>query len=178
MVYGLLRLKKNGLIIFCYLSGTFGILLMWPEVWTGIRFILPIAPILVFFLVLGVDRIITHISSFFKLNFKINILLLVILGLTFSTSIKRLHIKSVNEYPPAWKNYFKVANWFKTEKQKDVVVICRKPMLFHLHSGTYTSTYKYSQDSNEIINDLEKRKADYIILDNLGYRQTYEYLFP
>ena len=178
MAFGLFKLRKNGLIIFSYLLGTFGILLLWPEVWTGVRFILPIVPLLIFFLVLGVDSIISNISSFFKLNVKISILLLVIVGLAFSTSIKRLHIKSVNEYPAAWKNYFKVANWFKTEGQKDVVVICRKPMLFHLHSETYTSNFKYAQDTEEMIQDLEKRKADYVVLENLGYRQTYEYLLP
>jgi len=61
---------------------------------------------------------------------------------------------------------------------KDVVVICRKPMLFHLKSGTYTSTYKYTDDDQDLLNDLTDRKAEFVVLDNLGYRQTYEYLFP
>lgn len=51
-------------------------------------------------------------------------------------------------------------------------------MLFHINSGTYTSTFKYSNDENEVLDDLNKKNTDYVILDNLGYRQTYEYLFP
>jgi hypothetical protein len=44
IVYGLYKLGRRGLIIICYLATTFGILLLWPEVWTGVRFVLPIAP--------------------------------------------------------------------------------------------------------------------------------------
>ena len=29
-----------------------------------------------------------------------------------------------------------------------------------------------------LLEDLKKRQADYVVLDNLGYRQTYEYLLP
>ena len=51
-------------------------------------------------------------------------------------------------------------------------------MLFYLRSGTYTAPYLYSKDDQEMINDLKDKKADYVVLDNLGYRQTYEYLYP
>jgi hypothetical protein len=51
-------------------------------------------------------------------------------------------------------------------------------MLFHINSGTYTSTFKYSNDEKEVLDDLKRKQTDYVILDNLGYRQTYEYLFP
>jgi hypothetical protein len=101
-----------------------------------------------------------------------------IFGLAFITPIQAIHMKAKIDYPKAWKNYFSAANWFKRNNMKDAVVICRKPMLFHINSGTYTSTFKYSNDENEVLGDLNKKQTDYVILDNLGYRQTYEYLFP
>ena len=101
-----------------------------------------------------------------------------VFGLTFITPIQAIHLKAKTDYPNAWKNYFSVAGWFKRNNIKDAVVICRKPMLFHINSGTYTSNFKYSKDEKEILDDLNNKQTDYVILDNLGYRQTYEYLFP
>jgi hypothetical protein len=178
ILYGLYHLRKNGLIILCYLLGSFGILLLWPEVWTGVRFVLPIAPFLVFSSIVGFYHLVELLLKKAKVNFRFNILLLGIMGLLYINSIKNLHKKAQSDYPANWKNYFKIANYFKTEGIKDVVVICRKPMLFHVNSGTYTANFKYLVDHEALINDLINQKADYVVLDNLGYRQSYEYLLP
>lgn len=178
ILYGLYRLGLKSLIIITYLITTFGILLFWPEVWTGVRFVLPVVPLLLFACVYGMYYGILMVLSSLKLKMKFNVLVLIILGLAFIDPIRILHAKSENDYPSAWKNYFIVADWFKSEGLTDVVVVCRKPMLFYLHSGTYTATYKYSVDEREVIDDLRRLQADYVVLDNLGYRQTYEYLYP
>ena len=47
-----------------------------------------------------------------------------------------------------------------------------------MNSGTFTTTFKYSEDISEVMEDFIDKKADYVVLDNLGYRQTYKYLFP
>jgi hypothetical protein len=178
ILYGLYKLGTKSLIIICYLIGTFGILLFWPEVWTGVRFVLPVVPLLLFAAIYGVYEGVQYVLLKSKFKFKINILVLLLFGLSFTAPIKRIHLKAKNDYPIAWKNYFNVAGWFKKEGINDAVIICRKPMLFHLKSGTYTSTFKYSNDDQDLLNDLEKREAQYVVLDNLGYRQTYEYLLP
>lgn len=178
MVYGLYKLGRRGLLIICYLITTFGILLLWPEVWTGVRFVLPVAPVLFFALIMGIYYGMTYVLSRFSAKLNFNILVLVVFGLAFIGPIESIHAKAKIDYPNAWKNYFSVAGWFKRNNINDAVVICRKPMLFHINSGTYTSTFKYSNDEKEVLDDLNRKQADYVILDNLGYRQTYEYLFP
>jgi len=178
IVYGLYKLGRRGLIIICYLVTTFGILLLWPEVWSGVRFVLPVVPLLFFGLIIGTYNGMNYILKSFKTKARFNILILMVFGLTFITPIQAIHLKAKTDYPNAWKNYFSVAGWFKRNNIKDAVVICRKPMLFHINSGTYTSNFKYSKDEKEILDDLNNKQTDYVILDNLGYRQTYEYLFP
>ncbi len=84
----------------------------------------------------------------------------------------------MNPYPVSWQNYFSIAEWFRNENLQEVVVICRKPMLFHLKSGTFTAPYLYSKENTGNARRSEEKKADYVVLDNLGYRQTYEYLYP
>ena len=174
--YGFYKLWRKGLLFVCYLLATFGILLFWPEVWRGVRFILPVMPLILLAILAGIYFLINQFLSSIKMKF--NVLLLVIFGLAFAEPIKSLHQKARSPYPLSWQNYFKIANYFKEENMKDVVVVCRKPMLFYLKSGTYTAPYIYTNNEKEMINDLQEKKADYVVLDNLGYRQTYEYLYP
>jgi hypothetical protein len=178
IIYGLYKLGMKSLLIINYLVATFGILLLWPEVWAGVRFVLPVVPLLLFAGVIGIYYGIQFIFSSIKIPLKFNVLILLIFGLLFFFPIDDLHVRAREDYPLEWKNYFNTAAWFKKESLKDVVVICRKPMLFHLKSGTYTSTFKYSEDEKEVLEDLKVRKADYVVLDNLGYRQTYTHLLP
>ena len=145
------------MIIVTYLVATFGILLLWPEVWTGVRFVLPVVPLLLFAGLLGLYYFVQYLLSKFRVHLKFNVLILLVFGLAYITPIKNLHFKAKNDYPASWKNYFAVAEWFKREDLKDVVVICRKPMLFYLKSGTYTSTYiadivRYFIDLNIFVN--------------------------
>ncbi len=178
IVYGLYKLGRRGLIIISYVVTTFGILLLWPEVWTGVRFVLPVVPLLFFALIMGVYNGMNYVLARLKSKLSFNMLILLVFGIAFIAPIQSIHMKSKIDYPKAWKNYFSVAGWFKRNNIKDAVVICRKPMLFHVNSGTYTSTFKYSNDEKEVMDDLNRKQTDYVILDNLGYRQTYEYLFP
>lgn len=178
IIYGLYKLGKRGLIIVCYLIATFGILLLWPEVWTGVRFVLPVVPLLFFGLIIGIFHGVNYVLSSIKTKVKFNILILLVFGIAFISPIQAIHMKAKSDYPKAWKNYFSAAGWFKRNNMKEAVVICRKPMLFHVNSGTYTTTFKYSKEEKEVLDDLNRKLTDYVILDNLGYRQTYEYLFP
>jgi hypothetical protein len=175
-LYGFYRIGRRGLLFICYLLGTFGILLLWPEVWRGVRFILPVMPLILFSVLTGIYFLVIGMLSPLKIKF--NMLLLIVFGLAFIQPVKLLHQKALSPYPASWQNYFSIAEWFRNENLQDVVVICRKPMLFHLKSGTYTAPYLYSKEPREILEDLKTKKADYVVLDNLGYRQTYEYLYP
>ncbi|MBS0001192.1 MAG: glycosyltransferase family 39 protein [Cyclobacteriaceae bacterium] len=174
--YGFYRMWRRGLMFILYLAATSGILLLWPEVWRGVRFVLPVMPIILFSILTGTYYLADLVLSSLKIKF--NIILIVVFGLAFIDPVKALHQKAISPYPLSWQNYFKVAAWFKSENIEDVVVVCRKPMLFHLKSGTFTAPYIYSKDGEEMIADLKAKKTDYIVLDNLGYRQTYEYLYP
>ena len=41
IIFGVLNLKKYKLLVLIYLAGTLTILSLWPDVWVGIRFLLP-----------------------------------------------------------------------------------------------------------------------------------------
>ena len=78
MVFGLLRLKKFSVFIFCYIIATMGILLLWPEVWRGPRFMIGILPLFIFLFVFGVSEVIVGL-----VKNAISNKVLVYLGVTF-----------------------------------------------------------------------------------------------
>jgi hypothetical protein len=178
IIIGIWKLPRFRWLAIIYFATTFFILLLWPDVWVGIRFVLPLVPLLIMAMLSGLQWLLTLLSGI--LNFKKAIPLWpVILVLYFNISeIQFLRMKSLAGYESKWNNYFNLAKSFQKQGAKDLVVSCRKPSLFYLYSETYTTNYKYTPDAEELIADLRKRKADFVILDQLGYSSTFRYLYP
>ena len=82
-------------------------------------------------------------------------------------------------YPPAYKNYFSVAEKVNDDNFRATVVCCRKPDLFAFYApNVYAINYKYTQNTYELIADLVKKKVDYVVLEQLGFSSTARYLYP
>ncbi|NNF34562.1 MAG: phospholipid carrier-dependent glycosyltransferase [Saprospiraceae bacterium] len=178
IIIGIWKLPKYRWLGIIYFASTFFILLLWPDVWVGIRFVLPLVPLMIMAMLQGPEWLLSQLSAL--LNFKKAIPLWpVVLVLYFNISeIQFLRMKSLARYESKWNNYFNLAKSFQREGATDQVVSCRKPSLFYLYSETYTTNYKYTPDADELIADLKIRKADYVILDQLGYSSTFRYLYP
>jgi hypothetical protein len=178
IIFGLFRLKKYKLLIFAYIIATFGILFLWPEVWTGVRFILPIIPVLFIATVFGITELYSLVVKKLQVYSTLSPWVFLFFSLLFLKPIQELHKKSIENYPSNWKNYFEVAKWVKRQKSDSTVVCCRKADLFFLYSDSYIYTYPYTENDKEIIKKLQENKVTLVVLDNLGYRQTYAYLLP
>lgn len=174
--YGLWKLESFRWLIAAYLAGTFGILLLWPDVWVGVRFLLPAAPFLILGLVNGIQTLINQLAPR-RLSKKI-IWLPILLTLPFLPLLKPLHEKAKTKATANWVNYFSLAKWANDNLNNNVVIACRKPTMFYLYSNTYTVNYKYTENEQELIDNLIDKQVDYVILDQLGYSSTSRYLLP
>ena len=105
---------------------------------------------------------------------------MIILGSLFlmAGALKFEKAKANNPYPPAYKNYFRIAKWMKTNTEKDAIVCCRKGSIFNIFSERLTTKYKYTKDSDEIINQLDRYQVDFVVVEQLGYGSTPRYLVP
>lgn len=183
IIFGLLKLKKYRFIIFSYLLGSFGIMLLWPDVWFGTRFVLPIAPLLVFLIGMGIYSLLRIICKQLKVqnqfitSLAIPLSFLAFLPL-FTPEIHELHKKALNVYPKNYKNYFELAKWANQNTDRDAIISCRKPAFFYLYSTRKTTTYSKTLDKEKVIEGLLKNNVDYVILDQLGYSSTSRYLYP
>ncbi len=66
--FGIWKLKRLRTLVIGYLLGTFFILLLWPDVWFGTRFMIPVIPFVVFLSIYGVYALITLVLE--KVSFK------------------------------------------------------------------------------------------------------------
>ncbi len=176
IVWGVIRLKTYRKLIIGYVAATFAVLLIWPNVWVGIRFVLPTLPFLILLLLNGLQGVFELLQK--PLKKLIPVWISLILVLPFFKEIHILNIKSKAAYDSKWENYFSLAKALKSEGNSQIVVSCRKPTLFYMFSGTFTTRYKYTLDDKELLADLEVRKVDYVVLEQLGYSSTYRYLYP
>ncbi len=174
--YGLIKLKKYRLLIISYLVATLGILFLWPEVWIGVRFILPITPLLLVALLYGIYTFYLQLLQQKKSGLSPWYFLVIVFF--FMKPLQVLHKDAKEDYPAEWKNYFEIAKWMKRQNLDSAVVCCRKPNLFYLFSDTYTCTFPYTNDDKEIIKQLKEDRVTHVVIDALGYRQTYVYLLP
>ena len=178
IIAGIVNLKRYKKLVVGYMGSTFVALLLWPDVWVGVRFVLPLLPFLLMGFLNGIQFLFTALRK--KLNYTKTMPLwpVLLILIAFYPDVRNLHKKAKMKYEPKWNNYFETAKWFRKREITDVVVSCRKPVMFYLYSGTFTTKYKYTQDDKDLITDLRARKTDYVVIDQLGYSSTFRYLFP
>ena len=129
-IYGLIKAGPFRWLIFGYILATFGILMFWPDVWVGVRFMIPIIPLLLIAFLYGIYQLVSYIFEQAKRSFNPAWLL----GLLFfmMAPLIQLHEQAKLPLHPAWQNYYAMAEWLKSNEKSDVVVSCGKPSLFYL----------------------------------------------
>lgn len=190
-IMGIRQLPKFKSLIIGYLGGSFMILMFWPNVWIGIRFMLPLTPILVILVAFGLTHLLQLSLQVFKIKSNYTaFLLLPFLLLNFqefttdenpyggSYPMGRLSMEAKGSYAPSWQNYFKIADYAKKNLKDTDIIACRKPQLFHIKSDRFTTLYPYLTDHQEAIKTLEDKNISYVVVDALGYSSTSKYLVP
>ncbi|MBN2425560.1 MAG: hypothetical protein JXR46_14515 [Calditrichaceae bacterium] len=178
IVFGLWRLKNYRILFVSYFAGTMGILLLWPEAWFGVRFIIPLVPVFLFLSLFGAHEIAEKILKGRNSNPKYAFIILIIFCFFSALLIKSLSVQAAQPYPAAWKNYMLLAAWSAKNTPGESIVCCRKGPLFYLYSGRKTVKHRFTSDDQSLINDLIKRKTDYVVVEHLGFGSTPKFLVP
>jgi len=177
---GIWSIKKFRWFFLSLFSSTFVILLLWPEVWFGIRFFLPLIPFTYLFLILGLYAILQFIFKPKNLlldSSKFAYLFVIFIFIQFQPVKVRI-AKSKAKHPANWANFFRIGNWCEKNLDHTAVISCRKPALMYSASNLTTSRFLYSKDKKEFLEHLEKTTATHVLLEQLGYSQTAKFLYP
>lgn len=173
--FGLVQLKHFRWLIIGYILGTLGILMIWPDVWIGVRFIVPVIPIFILGFLNGFYNLFVLIRKQSKIS---NVVLYAPLALLLFliSPLQELHTRAKEAYPLAWQRYFEVAEWLN-KNEENVVISCGKPSLFYTYADNFTMRYKFTKDTDELIAHLERQQVDYVVIDQV-YGNTFQYLIP
>jgi tetratricopeptide (TPR) repeat protein len=175
---GIYQTGKYRSLLAGYLVGVFGIILFWPSVCVGPRFISSGIPILVFFCLTGLWAVLSLLRNSIRRSLYISPYFLLVLGLLYLKPVKRMHDDAKLDYVAKWRNYFKVADWVKNNTPPQSVVCCRKPGVFHLFSNRLTKIYPFSREDEDILEDFATYDVDYIVVAKIGFSSTGRYLVP
>jgi hypothetical protein len=177
---GIWSIPEHRIFFFLLFAGIFSILMLWPQVWFGIRFYLPMLPLTYMFAVLGLMFLFTKI---FKLKSPLveskRIALLCVVFLFFQIGqIKALQLKAEVDHPKNWSNFLLMGNWCKENIDENSVISSRKPALMYAASKMKSTGFLYSKNREEFFAHLDKDGVTHVIMEQLGFNQTALYLYP
>ena len=170
--------RLNRALLGSYFLCLFGVILIWPEVWTGARFLLPGVPLILLGLTQGVHTVLTQVAKRIRLPFKPHPLILIVCIFFYIPHLRLVERASRTPYPPEWQTYLEIAKWVETNTPVDAVIACRSPYLFALESNRHTTFYANTLDDKEMLRSLEDAKVTHVVLDQLGFASTTRYLYP
>ena len=169
-------LKRHLLIVYltCYLI----LYILWPYVWSDTRFLVPAIPILFYAILTSMDELLKLLARALKKTASragVVLFFFFLLG----SNIYETHALSqrIGWLPPNWNNYFVAAEWIKNNTEPNVKIICRKPYLMNAITNRKAAGYAW-KTPDEVIADFEKKRIEIVVLDQLGFRSTPEFLVP
>ena len=181
---GLFRMKDHRMLLALYLAGTFGILFLWPEAWFGIRFMLPLVPILTMLILLGLTELPLLIAEKLKrkepwiLGIVIPFLVFFYMKGPLEKRVVELEGRAKGVYISKFKNYFDIATWSNKNLPREAVVSTRKGQLFYLYANRWVTGFLNTLDKEELLESLHTSGVTHVVLDQLGYSSTSRYLYP
>ncbi|MEW6686049.1 MAG: hypothetical protein AB1393_07580 [Candidatus Edwardsbacteria bacterium] len=162
-----------------------GIALLWPETWSDRRFLIPMIPFLLFYVVMGVIKILRSFLHDRSVFLTLPLLgLLVFAGLQVNISQVPISVGNLFAYvqgdksagyPSNWRNFFEAADWVRNNSSPEAVVVSRKPTLFYLRSEHKSFCYPFSANQDSVLKAVDK--ADYVMVDQVS-GTTARYLIP
>lgn len=190
MGYGGYRLKTGRTLILSYILITFGVLLLYQEQYTGIRYFTPILPLMIFLFLNGLWEAMLLLG---KLIFKrelaiVPIAVFVLVSFLFrpyykearSVYVKTASYKSFIEMNPksAFAHYIQAAEWIKEHGKENIVIACRKPEIMFMYSGyKHAVRFPTSGTVDEVLESLVNSEANCIVLDTWAHH-AYSIIYP
>ena len=186
IIYGACSIKKLGLPILLTLAGTLATVSL-IDTPSRYRYITIVLPLVTAAFMTGIWRTGTLCCKRItgkELTPWLLILLFLPIFPIFRTiqinnkhTIWGLYVYGRMETPDNLRNFFAVGQALR-QYDRNAIVATRKPELFYLHSGLRGKYFLETSDERALIKDLIDKKVGYVVIDQLGYPATFEYMLP
>ncbi|MEJ2215813.1 MAG: hypothetical protein P8099_04270 [Gemmatimonadota bacterium] len=154
-----------------------GLLLVWPQVWAGERFLLPLLPVVLslaaetWVAVVGlVGRRTTVVAAL------VGLAVMLVAAAPADYGLAREGRGCMARYrdghpwaclPAVLQDYMSVAQWARSALPPDAVVISRKPRVFFVVSGLRGEMFPLDRDPATLLALARRIGARYVVLDHL-----------
>lgn len=155
-----------------------GLIFIWPDVWSGERFLLPVLPLLLFY---AGDLLMKTAARFAPRHVfaagAAALALLVAIALPGIAQAKRIGAECTELYragekfpciAPVWTDFFQLAESSAVTLPDGAVVLSRKPRLFYALGSVRSSIYPFTPDPAAFFATADSVGARYVVFDRLG----------
>ena len=174
LITGLLRRQLLAIYLTCYL----GLYMLWPQVWSDMRFLIPAIPILFYAILTSIDELLQLLARVLKKKPSrtgaVFFFLLIFGSNLFATNDLHEHL---GRFPPNWGNYFSAGEWIRDNTDANIKIACRKPFLMNAIANRKTAGYVW-ETPDAVIADFEKNGIRIVVIDQIGFSSTPEFLVP
>jgi 4-amino-4-deoxy-L-arabinose transferase-like glycosyltransferase len=161
--------------VVCVVLASLLLLCVWPAIWAGSRFLVPITPLLLL-VWWGGWRLPEEIG----LRGRWDRVRTVVLALLLILAVRNLvfYTQETRTYPPEWGNYFASLAWIRDHTPKDAVIIDRKPGFAEFVAGRKALGFPREADPSRMIESFRRSGATHVVLAALPYDDIERYLRP
>lgn len=183
VIYGFLKLKNLRVVLPLLLLGNIAIVSIMNTP-SSYRYMIIVLPFITAGLVVGLCNLISLVATrLLKRSIGSWVMLLLFVPLLFTASDKSkhtifgLHKNAADGYPITLKNFIAMGD--AVAKYPDAkIVASRKPELLYVHSGVRGKRLKEEKTNVAILNHMLDENIDYLVLENMGFKYTYDVLYP
>ena len=171
------RIRIRWTVVELFTPLYFGLILLWPAVWSGDRFALPLYPLMLFYageaLVLGVRRIDPRLSLAVGVTAVAALLMPSMQGWGQSVSRATACREGVRVagpfacYGEGFQQFVSAARWIGENVPDGSAVFSRKPRIFYTLSGVRSRTYPLSPDPERFFREARELGISYVVLDRV-----------
>ena len=174
LIMGLVRRNMLAVYLTCYL----GLYIFWPYVWSDTRFLIPAIPIFFYAILTSMDELLQLLARALKKKARRTGVVLFFLFLLGSNIFATNDLaERIGQLSPNWGNYFAAAEWIRDNTESDVKIACRKPYLMNAIANRKATGYAWKAP-DQVIADFEQKGIDIVVIDQIGFRSTPEFLAP
>jgi hypothetical protein len=157
-----------------------GLILLWPQVWSGDRFALPLFPLVLFYAGDALLRLARRLSVRVVPGAGLAGLLLVGAPALLSWGDAREEARACGSvsrsigagpwscWGAPWEAFVDAARWSGANLREGSAVLTRKPRIFWVMGGTPGRTYPFTADPDRFLSFADEAGARYVLLDALG----------
>lgn len=171
------RIRVRWTVVELFTPLYFGLILLWPAVWSGDRFALPFYPLMLFYggeaLVHGTRRIDRRLPLAVGVIAVAALLVPSVQGWGQSVSRATACREGVRVagpfacYGEGFQQFVSAARWIGENVPDESAVFSRKPRIFYTLSGVRSRTYPLSADPDRFFREARDVGVSYVVLDRV-----------